>query len=332
LVTRQRMSRRDRVAAILHGGLGDRVPVSMWRHFHGRDRVPEELAAETHKFAVRFTPDIVKLTPTGLYGVEDWGAEIRYFDDPHRAPERACPAFDSPAGWESLRPLDPAAGALGRELEALRLTRSALGSGWPLLMTVFSPLTLGYKLVGPRIVSDLRVAPPAVEAGLSAIAETTAAFALLCLEAGADGLFFASQLASSLFLTVEEYARFGEPFDRAVLDAVADSSWLTVLHLHGTEIFFDLANRYPVHAVSWHDRETKPDLGNAFHLTDRILMAGLDRRLLETGSPAQIEEQIRDAVAATGGRRLILAPSCVIPTGAPERNLEAVRRAVSGEQ
>jgi uroporphyrinogen decarboxylase len=199
-------------------------------------------------------------------------------------------------------------------------------------MTIFSPLTLAYKLVGPRIVADLRAAPQAVEAGLSAIAETTSSFAALCLDAGADGIFFASQLATRQFLTAEEYARFGEPFDRTVLDAVADSSWFTVLHLHGTEIFFDLANAYPVQAVSWHDRETKPGLADALHLTDRILMAGLDRRLLETGGPAEIEEQVRSAVAVTGGSRLILAPSCVIPTGASEANLDAVARAVYREQ
>jgi len=218
----------------------------------------------------------------------------------------------------------------GVELQALHLTRAVLGFDWPLLMTVFSPLTLAYKLAGDRLLDDLRSAPEAVESGLAALAETTANFARLCLEAGADGIFFASQMATHRFVTREEYARFGEPFDCAVLDAVAGRSWLTVLHLHGTDVFFDLANRYPAHAVSWHDRETAPDLATAAGQTGRVLMAGLDLRLFETGTSAQVETQARQALAATGGRRLILAPSCVIPTPSPPENLHAVRHAVEG--
>lgn len=324
------MEKRERVEAVMRGAAVDRVPFGLWRHFHGQDRTPEELATSTLQFALQFEPDVVKLTPTGLYGVEDWGVDRAYFDDPHRPPERTRPAFDDPSGWARLRPLDPTSGALGRELRALHLTGAGLGLDWPLLMTVFSPLTLAYKLVGNRLVDDLRSAPETVEAGLARIAETTADFALLCLEAGADGIFFASQLATHRFLTPAEHARFGEPFDRAVLDAVAGRSWLTVLHLHGTDVFFDLANHYPVHAVSWHDRETEPDLASAARQTGRILMAGLDRRLFEAGTPGQVEAQARQAPAATGGRRLILAPSCVIPTPSPPENLHAVRRAVEG--
>jgi uroporphyrinogen decarboxylase len=80
--------------------------------------------------------------------------------------------------------------------------------------------------------------------------------------------------------------------------------------------------------VSWHDRETAPDLASARGLTDRAFLSGLDRDLLGGGPAAAIAAQARQAVAQTKGRGLILAPSCVIPTTAPAAHLQAVRDAV----
>ncbi|NOZ07175.1 MAG: uroporphyrinogen decarboxylase [Chloroflexi bacterium] len=318
------MTQRERIEAALRGSATDRLPYSLWRHFHTQDRTPEGLASATLMFAFQYTPDIIKLTPCGLYGVEEWGTEIAYFDDPHQPPQRVKPVFEDSKGWESLRKLEPTSGSLGRELQAIHLTRAGLGPDWPLLMTIFSPLTLAFKLVGDRLLEDLRTAPHLVEAGLAVIAETMAAFAKLSLDAGADGIFFASQMASRSLLTPAAYTRFGEPFDLVILKAIAERSWLTVLHLHGHEVFFELANRYPVHAVNWHDRETAPALPAGLTRTNRALMAGLDLRLLETGTPAQVAEMVRESVTGTAGRRLILAPGCVIPTRTPAANLQAV--------
>jgi uroporphyrinogen decarboxylase len=42
----------------------------------------------------------------------------------------------------------------------------------------------------------------------------------------------------------------------------------------------------------------------------------------------EIQAQARDAVTQTGGRRLVVAPGCVIPTNTPEANIRAVLDAV----
>ena len=96
------------------------------------------------------------------------------------------------------------------------------------------------------------------------------------------------------------------------------------MHLHGRDIFFDLANRYPVHAVSWHDRETSPSLVEARQLTGRAFLTGLDRELLDHGPVEAIQTQVRETIAQTEGQGLILAPSCVIPPTAPAEHLQAV--------
>jgi len=327
------VDRRQRIEAALRRDPVDRVPLSLWRHFHCEDRMPQELAEATLSLALEYDLDLVKLTPCGLYAVEDWAGErVAFPGTDHDAPYLPRPAVASPAGWRRLPILEPAAGALGRELEAVRLVAAGLGGETPFLMTVFSPLTLAYKLAGQAVVEHLRDHPADLHAGLEAITETTVRFAHAALQAGANGLFFATQLAGHHWLTPAEYGEFGERYDLAVLEAVDDRSEtvskITVLHLHGQDIFFDLVNRYPIHAVSWHDRETAPNLAEARQLTDRAFVTGLNRDLVGDGPVAAIQAQVREAVAQTGGRGLILAPSCVIPTTAPAAHLQAVHAAL----
>jgi uroporphyrinogen decarboxylase len=37
-----------------------------------------------------------------------------------------------------------------------------------------------------------------------------------------------------------------------------------------------------------------------------------------------VRAQVRDAIAQTGGRRLIVGPGCVVAIAAPEQNIRAV--------
>jgi uroporphyrinogen decarboxylase len=324
------VQKRDRVLAALEHEAVDRVPLSLWRHYHRRDRTPQGLAEATLALAHAHDLDLVKLTPSGLYGVEAWAkGHIVYPNAEHEPPYLDTPAVVDPRAWRRLPELDPEEGALRRELEAIRLVAAGLGGEVPFLMTVFSPLTLAYKLAGEQVVTHLREHGGDLHAGLAIIARTTARFARAALGAGADGLFFATQLASRRWLTPAEYDEFGSRYDLEVLEATTQASTLTVLHLHGGDVFFQLANRYPVHAVSWHDRETFPGLAEARRLTDRAFLTGLDRGLLKTGPVAAIQAQVHEAIEQTKGRGLILAPSCVIPTTAPPSHWQAIRDALA---
>jgi len=316
------MEKWERIRAALWGETLERVPLALWRHFHREDRDAATLANVSAEFARRYDIDLVKLTPSGLYAVEDWGAEIVYPDSETEPPYLARPAVVEPGEWQELHQRGTT--AVDRELEMIRLTRDQLGRDWPMVMTVFSPLTLAYKLVGERLAEHLRADPEAVHVGLRALTPVTTAFAHAALDAGADGLFFASQWICGGFCTREQYQEFGLAYDLEVLEGVSQRSRITILHLHGSDVFFDLADEYPVDALSWHDRETPPSLAEARQQTDLAFITGLDRELLRDGPPEAIAAQARDAVAQTEGRGLILAPACVIPPETPEAHLRAV--------
>ncbi len=323
------MDKRQRIQAALQGEAVDRVPLSLWRHYFCQDRTASGLAEVTLALAREYDLDLVKLTPCGLYAVEDWAGEcISFPETEHEPPFLHVAAVTDPSAWRRLPIQEPMQGALGRELEAIHLVAAELRGETPFMMTIFSPLTLAFKLAGQAVIEHLRRHPADLHAGLEILTETTLRFTRAALAAGTDGLFFATQLASHCWLTPSEYEEFGQRYDLEVLNAVAGRSAITVLHLHGQEVFFDLANRYPIHAVSWHNQETSPSLTQAPHRTGRAFLTGLDRNLLEHGPITAIQAQVHQAIGQTEGRGLILAPSCVIPTRAPTMHLQGVREAV----
>ncbi|MCS7171937.1 MAG: uroporphyrinogen decarboxylase [Armatimonadetes bacterium] len=322
------MRPRERVLAALRRQRVDPPPVALWRHFPGEDQRAESLARAHVAFWERFRFDLLKVTPASGYYGEDWGLRAAY--RPNREGVRTY--LDRPiqkaADWRHLRSLDVTAGAYGRELRALKHIREAVDREVPVLATVFSPLTVARTLSGNQaVVRYLREDPDALHVGLEIIADVTARFAAECLAAGADGIFFATQMACAEAVSQEEYEVFGRPYDLRVLEATA-SAEILILHLHGEGVYFDLLADYPVHAINWHDRRTPPSLQEARSRTTLGLVGGIDERSFADRSPEEIAAEVRDALSQTGGIGHVVAPGCVIPVDAPEANLQAVVQAV----
>ena len=303
--------------------------MSFWRHVPDVDHTAAGLAEAMLAFQRKWDLDFVKVMSSGVYCVEDWGCRVAYQGSPNGAKQCTEHGVRERKDWARVRPLDEGAGALGRELEALRLVARGRADDAPILHTLFSPLTVARKLAGDRMVADLRAEPGAVEPALDAIADTMARHARAALDAGADGLFFATQAAVPDVLTEEETARFELPRMRRILDAVGDGSALTLLHVHGRDVYFDRVAALPVHAMNWHDRLTTPRLGDGHRRFAGAVVGGLsEHRTLQAGPPDAVAAEVRDAIAQTGGRGVIIGPGCVLPLATPDAHLAAVVAAV----
>ncbi len=325
------MTKRERIEAAVHGQSVDRVPISFWRHFPDAEMRAETLAETLAAFQRRHDLDFVKMMPNACYATEDWGCEIEYQDNPNGARSVTKRVVHESADWGRIRPLDPRAGALGREVRCVSLLRKAVGDDVPIVQTVFSPLSIAYKLGGERTLEDIRRPPAALHTALQAIAETMRGFVRAALQAGADGIFFATQLASEKFCSAGKYREFGRPYDLQVLDGV-EASTFSILHIHGADIFFDLVADYPVHAVNWHDRRVPPTLGEARERYARCFVGGLNEtETLPHGPASRVREEVREAIQQVKGCGLVVGPGCVFPLHTPEAHLEAARRAVEGE-
>jgi uroporphyrinogen decarboxylase len=325
------MTKRERVLAALGRRPVDRPPVAFWRHVPEVDHTARGLADAMLAFQRTWDLDLIKIMSSGVYCVEDWGCRVAYRGSPNGAKTCSQHAVRSVSDWAKLKPLDPGQGALGRELEALRLILAGRSDDVPVLHTVFAPLTIARKLAGDRLLGDLNDHPDAVMSALDAITETVIRYVAAVVQAGADGIFYASQDASRDVLDEGQHARFSMPSSWRVLESLDGASIFTVLHLHGRHIYFDRKATLPVAAVNWHDRLTAPSLGDALRRFKGTVVGGLNE--LETllkGPASAVAAQVADAIQQTAGTGVIIAPGCVLPLAIPDAHLEAAVAAVKG--
>jgi uroporphyrinogen decarboxylase len=238
-----------------------------------------------------------------------------------------APCADA-AGLRSLKPAEPAAGALGEQLRALRQIRAGVGPDTPIIWTVFSPLMVVPYLLPGGVEQALAIAreePAALEAGLAAIAHTLAGYTRLALAAGADGLFYATNVARRDLLSAAECRRFQRPYDLQVLAAAAAAPF-NVLHVCGSGVLFDEFVDYPVQAISWAQAEGNPSLADGRRRSGRAVMGGLPAKpVIVTLTPDAVAARARAAVREMDGRALLLGPDCSINPETPDALLHAAR-------
>jgi uroporphyrinogen decarboxylase len=257
------------------------------------------------------------------------GEEVR--PDGHR-PCARC-AVRTPEDWKAIRPLEPTT-APGYDQQVETIVRMGfdrrIGDA-PVVPTLFSPLSLARKLSGDRLGTDLRERPGLVKDALEAITETLVRFAAAALAEGVAGIFYSIQAASLSLHSEEQYAEFGEPYDRRVLESVRGRSSLTIIHCHGDRLMFGRLARLPGHAWNWDDRATPPSLAEGQAQVPGAVVGGLHQwKTLRDGTPEAAEAETKDAVARTRGVGLIVGPGCVLPMDTPDANVAAVVRALGG--
>jgi uroporphyrinogen decarboxylase len=224
--------------------------------------------------------------------------------------------------------LEPSAQHLHAQLACLRQIRARLGPEVPMLQTIFSPLAQAKNLSGGEtLLAHLRKYPEAVLKGLEIIALSTQRFVEAALETGIDGVFYAIQHAQAALLSLDEYKTFGLPYDHQTLEPARDL-WCNLLHLHGSEIFFEIVPEFSFQIVNWHDRETPPSLSEAQRLFTGTVCGGLGRDTLVYGDQAEVRREAQDAFDQPDDQRLILSTGCVVPIIAPHGNILAARKSV----
>jgi uroporphyrinogen decarboxylase len=267
-------------------------------------------------FVEKFHLDIAKIMP----------------DLPYPAPEQP---FVEAEQMRFLPRLNLDTPMFAEQLVCIRALHSRLGSDYPILLTLFSPLTYALRFMGKqKAIAEARKHPDPFEEGLGTIAANLRRLMEAAIEAGVSGIFFSCMGATSADFTREEYARFGRPYDLHALEG-AGNGWLNTVHVHadpnqtGDQIYFEDFTDYPISVMSWSDRVTGPSISEALTLTDKCLMGGLwERGPLTHGSEGELDNEILSAISQTKGRHLILANGCSVPDDTPEEWLHAARRLV----
>ena len=324
------LSKRERLERAIAGREVDRVPVALWRHWPGDDQRAADLAEATVAFQRRWDFDFVKVSPASSFCITDYGVQDRWVGHLEGTREYIKRAVERSLDWTELRVLDPNRGALARQLDALRMIREALGDDVPIIQTIFSPLAQAKNIAGKeRVIKHMRTVPDRLQTGLGIITESTLRFIDAMRQIGISGIFYAVQHASYAVMSEDEYRAFGRPYDLRILEALPESWWLNVMHLHGDAPMFDAVADYPVQVINWHDRETPPTLADGKLKFGGAVSGGLGRwDPMHNGTPVEVREQARRAIEETNGRRFILSTGCVIMTTTPLSNIRAAREVV----
>lgn len=309
------MTKVENLKKVLEGQEVSQIPFSFWTHFPEIDLDPDKIATVTYDFYKQHDLAFIKTMNNGMYATEDYGCQADYsaIATGGVATLAATPikTYDDWAKLPEVR-LDQAP-ALQRELSYLKKLLTLVGDEAPVVMTIFSPLTIADKMISDDIKEHIANDDKGyLKKALEKIASLNAKLAEEAIKLGASGIYFASQLSTFERLTPAEYLAFGKPYDLIVLDG-AKQGWFNSLHLHGNDTMFDLVKDYPVHAINWHIGESFPGPREGQIYSGKAILGGLNRWDISRSSYNNLHHQIYRTLLDTNGKGIILSPSCVIP-------------------
>lgn len=294
IARKRKMDSRERIDAVLRGEAADRPPFSLWHHFGLEAEGPEAHARKTLEFHARYGTDLVKV--------------MSDFPYPRETGVLATPF--------------PA------QLRALEFIRDGLNGSKHFVETVFNPWNVAEKLSSKDEVARLhRDEPQKLLDWLETIARSEANHARAARERGVSGVFLAIANAQDGILSLDDYQKFSEPFDRMIIDAIKDAP-LNILHIHGPRAYCEhFLRTWRGVTIHYSEAETGFSIAEAHAIFPGTLMGGIDHRSFRNLSVQQLRAAARRAwdMAAPN---LILAPGCSVPDDSQPKELALLRKAV----
>lgn len=287
------------------------APVLFWKHHPIADQDGGALCRATLDFQARFDCDLIKISPAATYQLPDYGLRDAWRGDPIGRREVTHTVLTRPEDWPKLPRLNPRGGFVARFGQCVRLVRRAAPPDVPVIITVFDPMFQALTLAGRRVIQeDLRVAPDAVDAGLARITENTVELIHHLIDQGADGIFLASQHATSRVFPESVFDRHAMPGVLACLDAMAAAQF-NMVHVHGSAVHTDLFARLSG-AVIHYDMWAANPPPQRFLDAGCSVATGPSPSLLASDAP---DDEVTAACAALlrVGGRTILSPGCSVP-------------------
>ena len=295
--------------------------MSLWRHFFHCEQTVDQLTSSMVGWQEKWNWDFLKLNPPACYHVLDWGAGYEFFDDETREPELRKPIIRRAEDVDCVGILEPTRGALGEQLQVIRNLREHFGKELPIVQTIFSPIEIAHRLMTGREMLDAlrKSSPAAVHSLLETIQKTFLDFALRCLDAGADGIFFATKWANSDWMTWSEYEEFGRTHELPILNSLNERNALMILHVCGERTHLDRMLNYPADIFSYDFYASgAPDPAEVVEQTGKFVLGGIDPEKLAHNWQSAAE----DCKRFQSLDRWLIGPSCVVT---PETTDDSIR-------
>lgn len=300
-----------------------RKPYSLWKHFPGQDLRPEDSVKAHVQFQEVVQSDLIKISPHSKYALVDFGVEFNPAEynketGSYITKKRPIVQIDD---WEKIDEYDPQTGELGKQIELVRQLSKQIDSV-PTMMTVFLPTMIARKLVHEdKLIDQFNENKELIKDRLQVITKVTTEYAKICIEAGATGLFVATQETDpNEGWSPDIWNQIAYPFDKQVIEKVRSKAEFQVLHLHGEDIFFkEVLRKLSVEAINFHAFPDFPSFFSSSEMTriyDGTLLGGLEDNLfIDTLDKNSLETRIDDLIQSNKpvSSQMILSPNCVLP-------------------
>jgi len=345
------MTSLERMRAAARRRLPDRPPVAPYLGNHGARvagaaidqycRSGKLMAAAQYRAWEIYQQDAVVPQSDNYYIAEGFGVKVEHHPD--GTPTLAAPAVCELDDIARLRVPNPRTdGRMPIYLEAIYLLAERLQGQVAVRAPGTGPFSLASHLLGAEpflmelALADKDPGGPG-ERALVRLLELTSdaliAFALACLEAGADLVQAGDSLASLDMISPAMYRKWAWPYERKFFAAVNPRAERrgasTLLHICGNMTsVLELMADTGAHIL---ELDSKVDLKTAkARVGHRVcLMGNLNPvTVLWQGTPAAVTEAAEQAIRDAGqGGGFILGSGCEVPVAAPQENLHAMVRA-----
>lgn len=324
------MNKFELLKGTLRGELDEQLPIALWKHHPETDRNPTTLAKSEIDFHRQFDSDILKISFFGHYPCVDFGCKVIYDGAITGSTTLTEAAVDHVGDWEVMEPLDVNSGEFGNQIKAVELIQKYAHGVVPTLATIFDPPMVADKICGKRFTEFIDMHPDIMHSALDLITDVMIDFAKATIDAGAYGLFLASQHSTLSSVTDAQYKEFVYPYDLKIISRLRGKAKLMVMHLHAREdneqIRFEKISRTPgLDAINWEDQTSSHSLKEGRRISRKTVLGGIDHNgIFRTGTPEEASKQVKDAIMEAGYEKLIIAPGCVVTTDTPIENMQAV--------
>ncbi|MFW9880371.1 MAG: uroporphyrinogen decarboxylase family protein [Candidatus Thorarchaeota archaeon] len=305
----------------------EKVPYAIWKHFPEFDKSPEGLLKAQMDFQNKFDSDIMKISISGRAFASDFGAKLGGYDPDSGS--RICVKYpiEKIEDWGKIKNIDIESGEFGKQIKAIKLINQHVDGKVPTMMTVFSPLMVASQ-IDPNIIQHYRKDPQLIGEYLKTIISTMTDFTKASLEAGANGIFLATQHFNNRLTNKERLELEFNPMRSLIKKTLKKNNFL-VLHLHGDNPDYELATNLSIDAINWHDQQTTPTISEARQIFKGGLLGGLNAESWkDISDPSEVSPMISLVYKNFKASGLVMAPGCVIPQFVSDRIIEAAVKTI----
>jgi uroporphyrinogen decarboxylase len=310
------INKKERVIAAVRGQKIDYIPAGLWMHFPAQMHHGVEAVKAHIKFYRETGTDILKVMNENLMPLNP----IAKADD-----------------WKHIKPISLNSDYVKDQLEIIKRVKDEIKDEAVILATIHGVVASAfhsckdpstYDTEGGVLQKHLQEKPQIVGNAFRILAEGLAQLSQACIEAGADGIYYAALGGETYRFTDEEFYKYIKPNDLYILDAVSHVPGFNVLHMCKDRLNLSRYKDYPTEVVNWSVHADNPPLTDADKLfPGKAVLGGLDSSAgpIVSGTLKDIEKEVQNTIDSMKGFKFILGGDCTLPTGIP---YERIRKAI----